>query len=121
MSERVVHVNRAPYDIYIGRSTRMYKASKWGNPFRIGMDPMMATQWLADAARSGAREPIVIEFDGPLDRAKAIECYEAWLRCQPGLLAALPELHGKVLGCWCAPEPCDGDVLVRLSEEPVRA
>jgi hypothetical protein len=26
-------------------------------------------------------------------------------------MAALPELRGKVLACWCAPEPCRGDVL----------
>ena len=31
------------------------------------------------------------------------------------LLAALPELQGKVLGCWCAPLPCHGDVLVELT------
>ncbi len=25
-----------------------------------------------------------------------------------------PELAGKVLGCWCAPHACHGDVLVRM-------
>lgn len=29
---RLVHVNRQPYDVYIGRP------SKWGNPFRSGID-----------------------------------------------------------------------------------
>ena len=29
----------------------------------------------------------------------------------------LAELDGKTLGCWCAPNPCHGDVLVRLCEE----
>jgi hypothetical protein len=29
-------------------------------------------------------------------------------------MAALPELKGKVLGCWCAPSACHGDVLMRL-------
>lgn len=64
------------------------RPSKWGNPFVIGKDG---------------------------DRAEVLRKYEAWLRTRPELLAALPELRGKVLGCWCAPEPCHGDVLSRLA------
>jgi hypothetical protein len=30
-------------------------------------------------------------------------------------MASLDELRGLVLGCWCAPRPCHGDVLVRLA------
>ena len=30
-------------------------------------------------------------------------------------LAALPELRGKDLVCWCAPEACHGDVLLELA------
>ena len=66
------------------------RPGKWGNPFVIGKD--------------GTRDEV-------------IEKYEAWLRTQPDLLAALPELRGKVLGCWCAPQACHGDVLVRLANE----
>jgi hypothetical protein len=50
-----------------------------------------------------------------------IERYERWLLEQPELLAAFGELRGKVLGCWCAPQACHGDVLVRLSDARVRA
>lgn len=64
------------------------RPSKWGNPFAIGRD--------------GTREEV-------------IEKYRAWLLGQPELLAALPELKGKVLGCWCAPQACHGDVLVELA------
>lgn len=32
----------------------------------------------------------------------------------PTLLAALPELKGKVLGCFCKPKACHGDVLADL-------
>ena len=66
------------------------RPSKWGNPFVIGKDGT---------------------------RAEGIAKYEAWLRTRPELIAALPELHGKVLGCWCSPLPCHGDVLVRVSDE----
>jgi len=31
------------------------------------------------------------------------------------LMAAQPELRGKDLACWCAPEPCHGDVLFELA------
>ncbi len=68
------------------------RTTKWGNPFRIGRD--------------GTRE-------------ECVEKYERWLPTQPHLMAALHELRGKVLGCWCAPEPCHGDPLVRLANTPL--
>lgn len=64
------------------------RPSKWGNPFVIGRD--------------GTRDDVIAR-------------YEAWLLEQPELLAALPELAGKTLGCWCAPRACHGDVLARLA------
>lgn len=64
------------------------RPSKWGNPFAIGRD--------------GTREEV-------------IDKYRTWLLGQPELLAALPELKGKVLGCWCAPQACHGDVLAKLA------
>jgi hypothetical protein len=30
-------------------------------------------------------------------------------------MAALPELRGKDLICWCAPKPCHADVLLDLA------
>jgi hypothetical protein len=64
------------------------RPSKWGNPFAVGRD--------------GAR-------------AECIELYELWLLEDEQLMATLGELRGLVLGCWCAPGPCHGDVLVRLA------
>lgn len=66
------------------------RPSKWGNPFQIGRD--------------GSREQV-------------IKMYEVHLRRRPDLLAALPELAGKRLGCHCSPEACHGDVLVKLLRE----
>lgn len=63
------------------------RPSKWGNPFSV------------------------VEYG----REEAIGLYEAWLETKPALLAALPELRGKALGCWCAPRACHGDVLSRLA------
>ena len=62
--------------------------SKWANPFKIGLN--------------GTRDEV-------------IEKYRAWLLEQPELMAALPELRGKDLACWCAPKYCHGDVLLALA------
>jgi hypothetical protein len=35
----------------------------------------------------------------------------------PTKLAELPKLRGKDLLCWCAPEPCHGDVLIELANQ----
>src|SRR5688500_8920330 len=90
MTPAVVHCKRAVYDVYIGRPARGLPGSKWANPFRIGRDG---------------------------DRGEVIAKYEAWICGRSDLLADLPELAGKVLGCWCHPEACHGDVLVRLCAE----
>lgn len=91
MTARVVNVTSGePYDVYIGRAMprRRLRGSKWANPYKIGPD---------------------------CPRERAIELYRLYLHDSPELLAALPELRGKRLGCWCAPEPCHGDVLVELA------
>lgn len=86
---RVVHCKRERFDVYIGRP------SKWGNRFQIqGKSSRFKTQPAADP----------------------IAAYREWVMAQPDLVAALPELRGKVLGCWCKPGPCHGDVLVELAD-----
>lgn len=61
--------------------------------------------------------PFEIPYDG--DRMTVIENYaEHYLPHKPSLLARLPELRGKALACWCAPEPCHADVLKSRAEEP---
>lgn len=56
----------------------------------------------------------------------AISGYEKYIRGNPQLLKALPELSGKVLGCWCKKATkttkaedalCHGDVLIKLLRE----
>lgn len=66
---------------------RIDRSSKWGNPFRIGPD--------------GGRSDVILK-------------YSQWIQHQDHLLRALSELDGKVLGCWCKPFPCHGDVLLSL-------
>jgi len=86
---RVVHVNKEPFDVYIGRACRGYKASKWANPYRIGKD--------------GTREEV-------------LEKYRQDTLANDELMMALLELRDKVLGCWCKPERCHGDILREMLE-----
>jgi len=78
------------YDVYIGRAVprKGLKKSPFANPFKVGKD--------------GTREEV-------------IEKYREWLLDRPELVEmAERELKGKVLGCWCKPAPCHGDVLASI-------
>jgi hypothetical protein len=66
------------------------RPSKWGNPFVIGKDG---------------------------DRASVILKYENYLLNSPELLKQLGELRGKDLVCFCAPNACHGDVLIKVIKQ----
>lgn len=91
------------------------RTTKFGNVFRIGMDPFAAMRLLDRAAQHyGVR--LDMTFHGRLDRAKAIECYRAWVLISPERVeTARRELRGKDLVCWCAPLPCHADVLLEIA------
>ena len=94
----VVHCNKKPYDIYIGRP------SKWGNPYTHHADK----ETLAEHVVSS--------------REEAIAKYKEYILAKPELLKDLDELEDKVLGCWCMPDDgsfpipyvCHGQVLLEL-------
>jgi hypothetical protein len=48
-------------------------------------------------------------------RDEVIAKYRTWIMQQPSLMAALHELRGKHLVCWCAPERCHAEVLLELA------
>lgn len=67
------------------------RPSKWGNPFVIGRD--------------GSRSTVISK-------------YEAWLRSKPDLINSVKsELKDKILGCWCKPSDCHGDILAGIANE----
>jgi len=91
---KVVHCKKEKHDVYIGRP------SKWGNPF----------SHLEDNTQAKFKTK---------DRKEAINSYREWITEGDGkhLLDDLFELEGKVLGCWCKPKSCHGDVLLDLIEK----
>ena len=81
--------NTKYYDI---NTVRIDRRTRWGNPYRVGKD--------------GTREEVIEKYRQHL-----------W-RCVKGhkvKLKDLAALHGKTLACWCAPEPCHGEVLERAA------
>lgn len=74
-----------------GLFERIDRKSPWGNPFIVGDDGT---------------------------RSEVIQAYaEHYLPNKPSLLAKVPTLSGKALGCWCAPDGCHGDVLKAAVEQ----
>lgn len=51
-------------------------------------------------------------------REESVAAYCRRLLAHPELLALAPELRGRVLGCWCAPQLCHGHILAALAEVP---
>lgn len=94
---RVVHLKRKngivtqDCDIYIGRECFMggwkLKRSIWYNPYSIKV--------------YGSRENV-------------LKMYKQYILNKPELLNQLCKLSGMQLGCWCAPNPCHGDILCEL-------
>ncbi|MGW4773688.1 DUF4326 domain-containing protein [Nocardia sp. NPDC004278] len=49
-------------------------------------------------------------------RAEVLAKYRAHLLGRPDLLALLPALRGRRLGCWCLPQPCHAEVIAELAD-----
>lgn len=91
----------APNNEYIGRQGVVFidrkrfpnNSSIWANPFKL------------EPGKSG---DIVMEEYENYIRKKIID---------EDLIEVLLDLKGKNLGCWCYPNSCHGDILLRLIEE----
>ena len=65
------------------------RGSIWGNPFEIGKD--------------GTRKEVINK-------------YRQYALTNKKIMDSLPLLKNKVLGCWCKPKSCHGDVLKEMIE-----
>jgi uncharacterized protein DUF4326 len=79
--------------VYVGRPMRRggwhLPGSPLANPFRPGPD--------------GSKDDVMAR-------------YRRYLLDRPDLVALLPDLRGRRLGCWCVPEPCHAQVIAELTD-----
>jgi hypothetical protein len=81
--------SKEKFDVYIGRSNTPNAPIGFGNPFIIGKDG---------------------------NRDEVIEKYENYLLNNPELMEKIQkELKGKVLGCFCHPLKCHGDIILKYA------
>lgn len=88
MNTEIVNIRRTPadeIDVYIDRR------SDYGNPFKMESD---GGDYTRDGCIAAFRDYWYSEEQAEL-RARAEE-----------------ELKGNILGCWCKPKACHGDVLI---------
>lgn len=90
-----------PDNIYIGRGGIVFidkqrfpkQSSEFANPFKIGKD--------------GTRDEVLAKYEKYITEKLEKDNF---------FQQRLVRLKGKNLGCWCHPEPCHGDILLKLIE-----
>ncbi len=92
-------------NVYIGRAGIVFidnvrfpkESSIWANPYKVG------------------------DKKGQYEREESLKLYESYIREKikgsESMKEELLKLKGKDLGCWCKPEGCHGDVLIKILEE----
>jgi hypothetical protein len=83
----VVNIKRDAYDVYIGRAGKG-KDGYFGNPFRLGITETRGTT---------------------LNRYRSY--FFERLSNDPEFKRRVHELKGKILGCFCKPHDCHGDII----------
>lgn len=102
-SPTVVHLKRArgqivqDCDVYVGRACNM---GGWTLPNSVWANPYPVSKY---------------------GRDECIEMYKKYVLNKPELMAKIPSLAGKRLGCWCAPLKCHADVLVEIYLQVMQA
>ncbi len=94
METRVVNLREESYEVYIGR--KRDGSSKYGNPYVMGID--------------GTRDEVIKKYRDSVCRKLDSE---EWT-----LQEMRDDLQGKILGCFCKPMACHGDVLKEFVDEP---
>jgi hypothetical protein len=87
--------------LYIGRDMSYYVdgayKSKWHNPYKV------------------AKPGKIYKTGTYYSLDESLILYEEHVK-NSSLVNDLEELRGKELGCWCKPNRCHGDILVKLLE-----
>lgn len=87
---KVVNIkNGDSYDVYIGRAGKD-QDGYFGNPFNTGSRQQKLTKF---------EEYLIRRIEDDLEYRERVK-----------------NLDGKVLGCFCKPEPCHGDILLKYAK-----
>ena len=82
--------NGAGNNVYIARETPHHPRSEWCNPYKLK--------------------------DYGYNRGKVLKLFEQYIVRNKKLVQKLKKkLKGKVLGCWCAPKRCHGEILHKMA------
>lgn len=92
---KVVNLRKEKYTMYIGRG------SIFGNPFRIGID--------------GTREDVIIKYEQRIRKWMDNRAFFKHTAPLGHAIWTLPE--DAILGCYCKPKACHGDIIVKIWEE----
>lgn len=88
--------------VYIGRDMSFYVdgayKSKWHNPYKVAKPRKIY--------KKGAYHSL----------EDSLDLYEKYIRSSK-LIDEIDELRGKTLGCWCKPNKCHGDILIKILNE----
>ena len=101
MSEtRVVNLYKETYEVYIGRPGRG-QDGHLGNPIVTG-------------------EVCLVCYKTHTEKGDTLPCYKVYLEARAAadesFRTRLINLKGRVLGCFCKPKPCHGDIIVDYLE-----
>lgn len=95
----VVNLRVSDYDVYVGRPGKGQEGY-FGNPIRVGEDCFVC--------------------GNVHGKGETLGCFEAYVRqrlaVDPEYKARVKGLQGKLLGCFCKPRPCHGDILAKYAD-----
>lgn len=99
---KVVNLRKDKYTVYIGRSGKGL-SGYWGNPVKMN-------------------EPCFICGNIHTSRGSTLFCYEQYLRNRLQNSMSFRQMFMElnkddVLGCFCKPDECHGDVMIKVWKE----
>lgn len=97
MQTKIVNLRKEKYDVYIGRKGR-FNDGYFGNPF-----PLKSKKFPNGFSREDCLKAYRFYFNY---RIKTDQLFKE----------RVDFLRGKVLGCFCKPHACHGDVIVEYLE-----
>jgi hypothetical protein len=98
------HLQKASLAVNGRRAVNIARPSKWGNPFRVGVDGTRA-----ECVRMHG-----LLLAGYICLSGNVQPQEQ-IAHRKFVSANLWRLHGKNLACWCQGPPCHGETLLTLA------